>query len=181
MSKELLQYLPAVMRGYREMQIIMESEQPEITALEANVGVVMDNQFLESAQEYGVARLEAMLRLTPSTGELLEDRKFSVLTKLLERLPYTQRELERQLATLCGEEGYSLEVVHSDYLLVVRIALAERERFSAVESLLRRIVPANMQIDLALMYNQHSMLSAFAHGELRAYRHYDLRNSEVTN
>ena len=181
MSKELLQYLPAVMRGYREMQIIMESEQPEITALEANMGVVMDNQFLDSAQEYGVARLEAMLRITPSTGESLEDRKFSVLAKLLERLPYTQRELERQLANLCGEDGYSLAVVHDDYLLMVRIALSERERFSAVESLLRRIVPANMQIDLALMYNQHSMLSAFTHGELSAYRHYDLRNSEVTN
>ena len=84
------------------------------------------------------------------------------------------------LGTLCGAGNYSAEVVEGTYQLIVKIGLAAKNNFSDVESLLDRVVPQNMVVNLLQLYNTHAGLGRFTHAQLAAHTHDRLRN-EVMN
>ena len=180
MDRQLIDYLPEVLKSVRELKAIVEAEQPEIINLWTALENALNDQFVSDATINGVKRLEKILSITPKATENIDERKFRIITRLNEQLPYTITSLKHQLETLCGAEGYSIELNHSIYTLKVRIALASKNNYGEVESLLERIVPANIIIDVSLKYNPHSTFTTLTHGELTAYTHYDLRN-EVFN
>jgi len=45
---------------------------------------------------------------------------------------------------------------------------------------LQRVIPANMIIDLRLIYNQHLTLKQFTHAHLQTYTHNQLRNEVIS-
>lgn len=183
MDRRLLDYLTDELKRYREMQAIMDdAEQPEFEMAWQRAEAAFDDQFVATASIYAIRRWEAMLGIRPAAADTLEDRRFVILTRLNEKLPYTIRSLRNSLITLCGEEGvgFTMEMLHNEYRLVVRLDLTVKSAYAAVESMLRRIVPANIVIDLALMYNSHAYLSGFTHAELAAYTHQQLREEVLT-
>ena len=84
--------------------------------------------------------------------------------------------LKELMTTLCGEDGFTVTMVGSTFTLSVRVMLTAKQNYDDVETLLNRIVPENLILDLSLMYNQHQTLAAFTHAQLAAYTHYFLRN-----
>ena len=72
--------------------------------------------------------------------------------------------------------GFTVTLVGSTFTLSVRVMLTAKQNYDDVETLLNRIVPENLILDLSLMYNQHQTLAAFTHAQLAAYTHYFLRN-----
>ena len=79
----------------------------------------------------------------------------------------------------CGAGGSVIDfvaMVGSTFTLTVRVMLKVKQNYDDVETLLNRIVPENLVLDLSLMYNQHQTLAAFTHAQLAAYTHYFLRN-----
>ena len=86
--------------------------------------------------------------------------------------------LKQQLEALCGKDGYSIELYNDAYTIEVKVNLIAKSNFDDVDALLQRVIPANMIIDLRLIYNQHSTLKQFTHAHLQTYTHNQLR-SEV--
>lgn len=86
------------------------------------------------------------------------------------------RRLKELMTTLCGEDGFTVTMVGSTFTLSVRVMLTAKQNYDDVETLLNRIVPENLILDLSLMYNQHQTLAAFTQAQLAAYTHYFLRN-----
>lgn len=98
-----------------------------------------------------------------------------MLAKINAQLPYTVRRLKQLLETLCGEDGYRMALSYGEYLLEVKVALTAKRNLSAVQELLREVVPANMVVSCTLLYNQHRTLAGFTHARLAAYTHRGLR------
>lgn len=176
MGRKLINYLPYVIRDYAEFQGIMGSEQPEVEQSWDSADDLLDNQFIPTAGNIGLSRWEKILDITPKGTDSLEDRRFRVLTRINEELPYTLIQLRAILETLCGPDNYSAEVEEGTYQLVVKIGLAAKNNFSDVDSLLNRVVPQNMVVNLLQLYNTHAQLSAFTHAQLSAFTHDQLRN-----
>lgn len=176
----LLNYLPSVLQGFKEFKVLSETENPEISALWSVMEDIMNDQFVNESTENGVNRWETIMSIVPKGTDSLDLRKFRILTRLNERLPYTFTALEQQLATLCGVDGFTLELNNGAYTLIVRVELTAKGKFDEVGSLLKRTVPANILIDLSLLYNQQSLLSGFTHAHLSGYTHEQLR-IEVIN
>ena len=82
--------------------------------------------------------------------------------------------------TLCGKGNYSADVEEGTYQLLVKIERAAKHSFNAVESLLNRVVPQNMVVNLIQVCTTHAELGRFTHAQLAAYTHDHLRN-EVLN
>jgi len=171
-----INYLPDFLKEFREFRALAEAENPELLYAWGVYGELLNNQFVSDSGEPGVKRWEAILGLLPKGSDTLDIRKFRILARLNEKLPYTRRILEQQLAALCGEDGYLVEIRNGEYTLAVRVAMAAKAKFEEVGSLLGRIVPANMVIDLSLLYSSHSKLSGFTHAELSTRTHEQLRN-----
>lgn len=176
MDRKMIDYYPRVLQLVQEVIGMSDGQQEGFDELWDNLGTAMDNQFLSTATEYGIARWEGVLDISPRGGDTLEDRRFRVKARVNEQLPYTVRVLEQKLVTLCGEDGYSITFNHGAYTLTVKVALSAKSNFDDVDDLVRRIAPANLVIIVELKYNQYETLSKFTHGQLANYTHDQLRN-----
>ena len=180
MDRRLINYLPFIIRDYAEFQGIMESQQPEFEQAWKSAEDLLDNQFISTAGNMGLSRWERILGIIPKGTDTLEDRRFRILTRINEELPYTIPQLRNILETLCGPDNYSAEVPEGTYNLVVKVGVAAKKNFSDVEALLDRVVPQNMIVNLSQLYNTHAEVGLFTHEQLAAYTHDHLRN-EVIN
>lgn len=181
MIRQLIDYLPPVIRNVREYKAIMNNgEQAEISALWDAVDAAFNDQFVSSATVNGVERWEKILDIKPRGTDSLNARKFRILSRLNEQLPYTLPVLKNMLQSLCGEDGYSVEVQNELYTLKVKIALVAKSNFDDVDVLLRRVVPANMIIELELKYNTWGTLKEFTWGYLKTKTWKEIKNEVLT-
>ncbi len=175
MHKRLQDYLPEILLKTYEFPLLCDTEQPEIDRLHDAADAVLDAQFLSTAGEYAISRYEKIFGVVPQDTDTLDERRFKVLTRINTQLPFSVRRLRQQLATLCGADGYKLEVSGGKYTLSVKVALTAKRNQQAVEELLADIVPANMVCTTSLLYNQHADLTRFTHAQLALLTHFEIR------
>ena len=178
MERKIIDYLPLCIQDFAEMTAIMDSEQVEIERLWGSSEDVLNDQFVVDATENGVKRWENILGLKPKANYTLDERKFNILTRLNEQLPYTLNTLKSMLSSLCGSNGYSLKIDNDKYILIVKLALSNVNNFEMVEALLDKVVPANI-VKTVLTFNSHYMLSGYTHEQLRAFTHKELREEII--
>lgn len=175
MRKKLQDYLPPVLLKAYEFPLLCKTEQPEFDRLNTAVDEVLDAQFVSTAGERGIERYEQIFSIVPQDTDTLDERRFRVLAKINAQLPFSIRRLRQQLATLCGEDGYRMEIDGGRYTLTVKVALTAKRNQQAVEELLADIVPANMVCTTSLLYNQHADLTRFTHAQLALLTHFEIR------
>lgn len=175
-DRKLIDYLPNILKEIKEYQIIQnDSLQPEITLYWQAVNNALQDQFIASMTENGVKRWEKILNIIPKGNLTLDERKFTIYTKLNEQLPYTEETLNERLTNICGKNNYFLSINYDEYYIKVLLGLKARNNFNDVSELLKRIIPANMVIECNIKYHQHSYLSKFTHKELSKHTHDGLR------
>lgn len=176
----LMAYLPGYLKEYKELKKTLKAQQPEMQRLAETVERVKNNQFIATADEEGIRKFEAMLEVVALDNDTLENRKFRVLSRWNNTIPYTASVLRKRLENLCGKDGYQLEIMHLERKVKVRVALTNKKNYGMVEEMLEEVIPANIWIDLSLLYNQHKTLGGFTHRQLAAYTQKEVRN-EVLN
>lgn len=174
-DRKLINYLPAFMQEYAEIRTVMETEQPEIDLLWDAVEGAFNEQSIPDATEHGVSRWEGILGISPKGTDTLDERKFRILTKLNQELPYTLERLIQFLTTICGADGFSVDLQAANYHIEVKLALSNENNYQDVVDLLKKMIPANMTQLVKIMYNANSLLTQFTHSELAAYTHDQLR------
>ena len=177
-NRKLIDYLPSFLQKYRELNVITETEQPEIEKLWNSAEQLLADQFIQDASENGVSRWESIVGISPKGTDTLDERKFRILTKMNQEPPYTLRKLEHTLVNLCGVDGFSIEVFAAEYHVEVKLALDNSNNYSEVENILNEMIPANMTRNIKVMYNSNDVWSSFTHTEMTAYTHEQLK-SEV--
>lgn len=175
MRKKLNEYLPSILLKTYEFPLLCDTEQREFDRLNTAVDEVLDAQFVSTAGERGIERYEQIFSIVPQDTDTLDERRFRVLAKINAQLPFSVRRLRQQLETLCGADGYKLELDGGKYTLTVKVALTAKRNQQAVEELLADIVPANMVCTTSLLYNQHADLTRFTHAQLALLTHFEIR------
>lgn len=175
----LSQYWIDQIKNTEEFKLLDAVEEIELDKLQQTITDLIDDQFIETATLKGIERREKILSLTPFYDDTLESRRFRVLTQWNNSLPYTQKALINLLEQLCGETGYKFEINCGEYTLKVGLALSIKRMEQEVESRIRRMVPANIIVNVTLMYRKHEALKAYTHEQLAAYTHYALREEEI--
>lgn len=147
MDRNLIDYLPPVMKTYQEIKAVMHTEQPEFELAWDAADAVMRNLFVGDADEYGIQRWEGILSIPAKASDSLEARRARVLIRLNEYLPYTKRALERMLEAICGSDNYSFEVDDKkNFGISVKSESASIN--TEVLSMLNRILPADLTMGI---------------------------------
>lgn len=175
---DLLSYWMPVLRNIKEFKEIAKAEEPEIKLLLEACESALNNLYIDTADEAGIAYYEKLLNLTVLSGATLEERRFNLFANWNNSKRYTMGELNTLLTSLCGKDNYFITMDYANYHLDVLVALTSFASIDEVRNLLIKVVPANIVITVSIMYNSHNVLSAFTHEELSAYTHEQLR-SEV--
>lgn len=177
MERKLINYLPYIVRDYAEFQGITGAEQPEFETAWAAIEDILSNQFIKTAGNLGLSRWEKILEITPKGTDTLDDRRFRVLARLNEELPYTLPQLRVILENLCGPGNSSAEV--TDYTLLVKVGVAAKKNFEDVQTLLERVAPVNLVLTVQQLFNIHETLKGFTHAQLAWYTHFEVRTEEL--
>ena len=176
-NRLLIEYLPEFLRNVREYKAVLTyGVEPEIVKLYQAIENALNNQFIQDADEYGVQRWEKILGISHKSDYTLDERKFAILTKINEQLPYTTRSMEKRLENLCGKDNYSVSVDVNNFTVNIGVALTARNSYNDVSAMLEDVVPANMDINLFLIYEQNKTYNKNTHAQLKSYTHNKLRN-----
>lgn len=178
--KQIQEYWPSVLQEIEEFKELANAENIEINGLKESITNLIDDQFIETATERGIARRERIFKITPYADDSLETRRFRVLARENDKLPYTYRVLENKLNQLCGENGYVMTLNAGEYTLNIKIELVVKRMFDEVDKLARKMAPANLVITVELRFNQHLTLSKFIHAQLSQYTHKQLREEVIS-
>lgn len=174
-------YFPITVKNTKKFIKIAESENPEFNMLWKELDNLLSNQFINTLTEYGVLRWEKILKINPKEKDTLEDRKIKIILNIYEKLPYTITVLKEMLEDICGKDGYTINIIHNKYLLIVKICLEKKYYFNEVNDLLKRIIPANMILDFDLIYNTHETMSLYTHKHLNHFKHKEMKAEVLYN
>lgn len=175
MDRKLIEYLPLYVRDYKEIQEIMKTDELEISEMWKCLEGLLNDQFVQVSTDAGLARWETILGIIPKNTDTFDERRFRILARLNEQLPYTVPTINEQLSSLCGKDGYLFLLDNDNYSITVKLALSNKNNFEDVMDYLRRVVPANMEIIISLLYNTYNILSQFTHSQLSRYTYAQLR------
>lgn len=98
MQKSIIEHYPPVLQKIKEIQQIAKAEDLEFEKLGLSAAKVLQNMFLSTATEEGVARFESMLGIAAEVGQSLEKRKEHI-RYMTNRRKMSLSELENMLAS----------------------------------------------------------------------------------
>lgn len=144
---DLVSYLPPFIAEYEETNITLTAENPEFILVWKAADRVMKNEFISTADEYGISRFEKMLNILPARNDTLENRRAIVQSRWFIRLPYTWRMLLQKLIVICGNNDF--KVSHrkgTGYEITFCIFIEPHTEplLKEIEQMLENFLPANM-------------------------------------
>ena len=168
-------YWIELIQNIAEMQELASTEDAELALLRDEIAKVLDDQFIETARESGIARWEKVLSIQPFADDTLASRRFRIRSKWANLLPYTYRQLENRIEQIVGVGGYEITLDASTYTLTVLVNLGNARALLDTKQIVDGMVPANLIVTVDLRYNRHQDLTRFTHGGLSALTHYEIK------
>lgn len=147
----LVSYFPPFMQAYREPVAALEAENPEFQIIWEAADRVLKNNFISTADEYGIARFEKILKILPSTEDTLESRRARVQSRWFDMIPYTLKMLIKKLTVLCGDTDFTITKAYQNYRIEIITGLGLFGQVEELERIVKDIVPCNM---ITILENQ---------------------------
>ena len=147
MGRKLIHYLPYQIREFKEYQGITTGEQPEFELAWNCWQEVFDNQYIDTAGNYGLSRWEKMLGITPRATDTLEARRIRIKTRLNNFTPYTFRVFMRMMKFLADGEPFEVCLDPGTYLMRFVLQWGAQGKIESLEWLIQEILPENIAID----------------------------------
>ncbi len=173
-------YLPPFVKDTREFQILSEIE-GEILEEEKQAKEDLEaDQWIITATEGGLKRRAKLLSTAKEEGESLEDFRQRVLFLWNHHSPYTYFHLLDWLEGICDKENVAVDMQYDKYYLHIEIRLIKKQLQEEIRKTVRKMIPANIVLDVTLRYNLYGELKPYTHGELkrRNFRYIDLREDD---
>ena len=174
----VLKNIAPVVGDTKEFSEIAKALNPELELLWHNIGVVLNEWFLETMSEFGISRIEKSLGIKPLDTDTLEDRRFRLKARYNQDTPYTYRTLYNMLDNLCNGD-FSLFL--DEYKIDIKVGPGAKKQFVEVQKLVERVVPANIAIAIDILYNTYEVVKNFTHAQLMAYTHKQIRDEVMTS
>lgn len=141
---DIKSYVPPFLLNYGELKQLYESENPEFKKLNIEADNLLDNQFIGSTNEKGIARYEALLGISGMQEYSLEERQIKVYTAWIDDIPYTFNTLKERIERLCGKGNFTLLVNNVEHKVIITTHLEYQLQSEELERMLDIILPANM-------------------------------------
>lgn len=145
---DLVSYLPPFVAGYKETNLTLTAENPEFVLVWEAADRALKNEFIATADEYGIARFEKLLNIVPIRDDTLENRRARVRFRWFTMLPYTWRMLIQKLSALCDENDFTIAGQFDFYRIDLNVHLELPGQVEELERIIETMVPCNMVVDV---------------------------------
>lgn len=142
---DLVSYLPPFMKKFKEVSAALEAENPEFVLILKAISQVLQNEFIETADEYGISRFEKMLNIQPDPINTLAERKALTLSRWLDHSTYTIQTLTNKLFFLFGD-GIEIRQEPNEYRLEIVTHIKTAGFVDELKKIVKAYVPSNIQV-----------------------------------
>ena len=143
---DLVSYLPPFMADFKEVAVTLEAENPEFKIIWDAANQVLYNEFIATADEYGISRFEAILKILPSKEDTLESRRARVQARRFNAIPYTMKALISKLIALCGDNNFTITKQFDFYRLELETHLELYGQVDELEYIINTMLPCNIVV-----------------------------------
>lgn len=127
-----------------DMHQLTKAEQPQLDDLHASIELSQARLFVATADSDGLSVFENMLNIVTTSGSTVESRRKVIMSRLLDRKPYTITYLRSILSTLGGPATVAQDA--TNYELQVEVSLDQPNQTDELDRILTETVPANMTV-----------------------------------
>lgn len=160
-------YLPNTVRELREFQRLGEIEAQILEEEAMAKENLICNQWIGTAKRSGLLRLARIIGIAAAEGMETEALRQEILYRWNLRRPYTYFHLLDWLDGYCGAEWYQVILYRAEYRLRLILETRIKEQKPFLEKYLRRMLPANILLQVELRTNIHAELRLLTHGDIR--------------
>lgn len=143
---DLVSYLPPFMAEFKEISVTLEAENPEFVLVWNAAEQVLRNEFIETADEYGISRFEKILNILPSKEDTLESRRSRIQARWFNTVPYTMKALISKLIALCGDSDFEIIKEYDVYKITILTNLELFGQVEELEHIIDNMIPCNMLV-----------------------------------
>ena len=159
-------YLPDTVRELQEFQKLGEIEGAILEETAEAKDELVDNQWILTARRSGLLRLAKMMGFLGAEKMETEELREELLYRWNSRSPYTYFHLQDWLNGCLGEGKYRVNLEQEKYRLQLVLELSVKEKQNFLEKHLRKIVPANLILDVDLNVNTYGDLEVMTYGQM---------------
>ena len=161
-------YLPDTLRELQEFQKLSEIEGCFLEEEAAARDALVNNQWILTAEKSGLLRLAKIMGFLGAEVMETEALREEILYRWNSRSPYTQFHLLDWLDGCLGTGNYLADLQREQYFLHLVLELRVKEKKEFLQKHLRKIIPANLVLEVDLNTNTHGDLKVMTHGQMKA-------------
>ena len=160
-------YLPVLVRDFREFRQIDTVESLILDEEAQAMRILENNQWIATAHLDGLLRRAEMMDIRGTWSDT-EALRGLILYYWQNHSPYTYRHLLEWMNRYCGEDNYKADLNLGAYRLRIMLELCIKDKGLFLQQRLRKMIPANIYLDVDLNFNTHRKLKPYMHGQLSA-------------
>jgi Uncharacterized protein conserved in bacteria (DUF2313). len=142
---EVRKLFPKIYDDFLEVDEIANAQTAMCQVMNSYLVQVFTNQFILTADTFGIERFEKLLGITASSvSESLEFRRQRVLNRFSMNPPYTLNFLKDRLDNIVGVGNWALEVDYDKYEMTLKSAALNQAWFTELQITIGKIKPANI-------------------------------------
>lgn len=176
----IVEYIPHFLREILEFQNISDVETSEIQRLKEKIDFVLKNQFISTADSYGLSRLESYVETFAGANDDLETRRKKLLLMTSENRPYTVKSLKSLLENVFGKSKFELSI--DGFELTVKLAPTFDSDEIMLENYLKKVLPANVyfritdgeEVPEVEKHDTYDELTEFTYTQLASFTYEEL-------
>lgn len=154
--RNLHDLLPDFWTEIEEFDEILSAEQTEIDELFTQRYKHLDNVFLSTADEDGIARYESLYGIVKGVDQSIEERRYIVKTAMTDKRPMTVNYLTEFLTGICGEGEFEISL--EDYTLRISLTLPNTYVEKVVLRFIENAIPANIMLYMTVDYSLYNSM-----------------------
>lgn len=142
---DLKQYLPQLYKDIVEMDALMDTEDSLFSKLMDEYIRGRDNQYILTADEYGIRIFEDIINIVPDPStETLDFRRQRLISRFRTQPPFTFRWLQGKLDEIIGVGRWNAWVDNENYTLYIESTAENQKWFQEIAITIGNTKPANI-------------------------------------
>ena len=142
---DLKQYLPWLYKDIVEMNALMNTEDKLFSKLMDEYIRGRDNQYILTADEYGIRIFEDIINIVPDPStETLDFRRQRLINRFRTQPPFTFRWLQGKLNEIIGVGKWNAWVDNENYTLYIESSAKDQKWFQEISITVNNTKPANI-------------------------------------
>ena len=180
MENRYLAYLPGMVKELREFQKLGEVEGLLLEESAVARDELIRNQWILTANRNGLLRLAKMMNFWGAENLETEELREEILSRWCSGSPYTVFRLQEWLDGFLGKGNYFLDLRREQYFLHLILELSMKDRKDFLERYLRKIIPANLRLEVDLNSNTYGTVGRMKHRRLAELTYGSIPFEELT-